>query len=184
LQQLSSEYAERLVVLHWLESVQGLPSLSQLTELARPFAGYEAFVCGPAPFMDAVTTALAGLGLPRGRVHVERFLSLAKNPFAAMDEPEITGDGRVATVRVTLDGEQHTVAWPAERRLLDVLLDQGIDAPYSCREGRCSACACRKRSGEVKLLHNEVLEDEDLREGYILACQSVPVTDTVEITYD
>lgn len=72
----------------------------------------------------------------------------------------------------------------ADVRLLDLLLDRGLDAPYSCREGACSACACRLVSGEVKMLNNDVLDEEDLAEGIRLACQSLPVTDEVAISYE
>ncbi len=59
----------------------------------------------------------------------------------------------------------------------------GVTAPFSCREGECSACAVRLIEGEVKMLHNDVLDEEDLAEGIRLGCQSVPVTDTVKVTY-
>ncbi|HZJ05709.1 MAG TPA: 2Fe-2S iron-sulfur cluster binding domain-containing protein [Nocardioidaceae bacterium] len=67
--------------------------------------------------------------------------------------------------------------------MLDLLLEQGLDAPFSCRQGQCSACACRLLEGEVKMMHNEVLDDDDLAEGIRLACQSLPVTDRVKVTY-
>ena len=67
--------------------------------------------------------------------------------------------------------------------MLDVLLDAGLPAPYSCREGACSACACQVLDGEVKMLRNEVLEKEDLAEGFVLACQAVPITDNVKVGY-
>lgn len=89
-----------------------------------------------------------------------------------------------ATAVVHLDGQTHTVSWPRDEKLLDVLLEQGIDAPYSCREGHCGACATTVVSGEVEMENNEVLEDDDLAEGLILACQSHPVTDEVEVSYD
>jgi len=85
---------------------------------------------------------------------------------------------------VSLDGSTRSMAWPRQRKLLDHLLDAGMDAPYSCREGQCSACACRIVSGEVKMLHNEVLDAEDIADGIVLACQSLPVTDDVSISYE
>jgi 3-ketosteroid 9alpha-monooxygenase subunit B len=174
--------ADRLVVVHWLESVQGLPTVPHLLELARPFADRVAFVCGPAPFMQAATTALRQLDLPRDRIHVEKFVSLSGNPFAVA--APLPGEDRPSTtVDVELDGTRHRLDWPAQTRLLDLLLDNGIDAPYSCREGACSACTCRLVRGEVKMLNNDVLDEQDLADGYVLACQAVPVTDTVEITY-
>jgi 3-ketosteroid 9alpha-monooxygenase subunit B len=180
---LAAEYPTRLTVIHWLESVQGLPSTATLSALAKPYAAYEAFICGPAPFMTAVRAALTDLGLPRDRVHLERFKSLGANPFEQAVVAEST-TARVASVKVTLDGTDHRFDWPADIKLLDLLLERGLDAPYSCREGACSACACRLVAGEVKMLNNDVLDDEDLEDGIRLACQSLPVTDEVEISYE
>ncbi|TNC29033.1 ferredoxin--NADP reductase [Amycolatopsis alkalitolerans] len=179
---LAKERPERLVVLHWLESVQGLPSQDQLQTLARPFTGFEAFVCGPAPFMSTTKGALKDLGWSRKRLHLEKFVSLGGNPFAtAPPEPDC---GETTGLRVDLDGEQHEFAWPRQQKLLDFLLDKGLDAPYSCREGQCSACACRIVSGEVKMLNNEILDSDDIAEGIVLACQSVPLTDDVSVSYE
>jgi 3-ketosteroid 9alpha-monooxygenase subunit B len=180
---LAAEHPSRLVVHHWLESVQGLPTAAALTELARPYSGHEVFICGPAPYMTAVRSALSTLDIPRTRVHLERFKSLGANPFEQA-APVTTGSSRTAAVKVTLDGIEHRFDWPADTKLLDLLLDRGLDAPYSCREGACSACACRLVSGEVKMLNNDVLEEEDLADGIRLACQSLPVTDEVEISYE
>jgi 3-ketosteroid 9alpha-monooxygenase subunit B len=88
-------------------------------------------------------------------------------------------------VVVELDGETHELRWPeGTRLLLDVLLEAGLDAPYSCREGNCSACACILKTGEIAMDRNEVLEEEDLEEGFILGCQARAVSDRVEVTYD
>jgi 3-ketosteroid 9alpha-monooxygenase subunit B len=189
---LSAQHPDRLVVLHWLESVSGLPTQDQLRELARPHTSYEAFVCGPGPYMSAVTAALADLGVERRRVHVERFMSLEGNPWqelggatpAAAPRAPHEKAARPARVHVELDGATSEHDWPAGTKLLDLLLAQGVDAPYSCRQGNCSACSCRLIEGEVRMLHNAVLEQEDLDEGWVLACQSVPVSGAVKVTYD
>jgi 3-ketosteroid 9alpha-monooxygenase subunit B len=181
LRELTAEHPDRLLVIHWLESLQGLPTARHLRQL-KPFTGYEAFICGPTPFMEVVTQALKSLGVPRERIHIERFISLSGNPFDAPVEAA-PADGDHASIEVDLDGEQHTYEWPRHKKLLDVLLDNGLAAPYSCREGACSACACRVEQGEVKMLQNEILDQEDIDDGIVLACQSLPVTDTVKITY-
>jgi 3-ketosteroid 9alpha-monooxygenase subunit B len=182
---LAKRYGDRLVVVHWLESVQGLPDVSQLRGLASAYTSHEAFLCGPAPFMAAVREALGQLGVPRDRVHVEKFTSLTGNPFEdVVAEEEPASDEAPASLTVSLDGSTRTMSWPRQRKLLDRLLDEGMDAPYSCREGQCSACACRVVSGEVKMLHNEVLDAEDMADGIVLACQSLPVTDEVSISYE
>jgi 3-ketosteroid 9alpha-monooxygenase subunit B len=89
-----------------------------------------------------------------------------------------------ATAVVHLDGNTHTVSWPRPEKLLDVLLEQGLEAPFSCREGHCGACAVTVVSGEVEMEVNDVLEDDDLAEGLILACQARPLSDSVEVSYD
>ncbi|KXP10259.1 ferredoxin--NADP reductase [Tsukamurella pseudospumae] len=203
LAELTRTYPDRLAVIHWLESVQGLPSAANLATLAAPYVDREVFVCGPGPFMDAVSEAMTGLGKGRREVHIEKFRSLPRNPFeveAAREEaeeraaiaeaedlpvadaPAPADDG--GTVTVELDGKTTELAWPAEKKLLDVMLAAGIEAPYSCREGACSACACRLVDGEVELAHNEVLDQEDLDDGLILACQSMRRSAAVHITYE
>ena len=182
---LQHEHGARLTVVHWLEQVQGLPSTEALQGMLGPYAGREAFVCGPAPFMEAVVRALEGLGADRSRIRVERFTSLEGDPFA--QRPDSAHDAPPAGAReveVELDGTSYTLPWPADRLLLDVLLDAGLDAPYSCREGSCSACACYVREGEVALARNTLRDDRDRSEGLVLACQAVPRSAKVRISYD
>ena len=180
LRELHADATGRLVIVHWLDAVQGPPSPAALRELCRPYASYEAFICGPDPYMASAKQALSELGVPAPRVHVERFLSLAENPFeASVDE-----GGVAAILEVDLDDEKHKLDWPAGQRMLDVMIDAGLDAPYSCRQGVCGACACRLIGGEVEMAHNEVLEEADLAEGYVLACQSIALTDQVSVDYN
>jgi 3-ketosteroid 9alpha-monooxygenase subunit B len=176
---LASDSGGRLVVVHWLDSLLGMPTAKALAALARPYAAFDAFICGPDPYLALVREALAGLGVPGPRVHVERFVSLAENPFE--ETPAVGGPG--ATLVVTLDGATTTLAWPAGARMLDVLIEAGLDAPYSCRQGICGACACQLTAGKVDMAHNEVLEAADLADGYILACQAVSLTPEVSISY-
>ncbi|MFK0248588.1 2Fe-2S iron-sulfur cluster-binding protein [Amycolatopsis azurea] len=181
---LAAKHADRLVLVHWLESLQGLPTEAHLRALVAPYTAHEAFICGPGPFMDAARTVLKELGLPRKRIHLERFLSLGGNPFEVAEPVAVEEAETPAKVEVTLDGETRNLDWPRRTKLLDLLLEKGFDAPYSCREGQCSACACRITSGEVKMLNNEVLDGDDIAEGIVLACQSLPLTDDVTVTYE
>ncbi|WP_406407209.1 ferredoxin--NADP reductase [Streptomyces halstedii] len=184
---LAREYAGRLSVVHWLESVQGRPTGAGLRALLGPYTARDAFVCGPGPFMDLATGALTALGMPPDRITVERFTSLTGDPFAARGpapEPGPGTAGPVSTAEVELDGESRTVGWPRDAPLLDALLAAGVDAPYSCREGACSACACVLTEGEVAMERNEVLDAQDLAEGLILACQARPLSERLKVTYD
>jgi 3-ketosteroid 9alpha-monooxygenase subunit B len=182
LRELADKYPDRLTVVHWLVSVQGLPSAEALARLAEPYSGHDAYICGPGPFMVAAEEALKAVGAER--IHIEVFKSLDSDPFAAVVIDEDDSDEGPATAVVTLDGETHEIAWPRNAKLLDVLLDKGLDAPFSCREGHCGACAVLKKSGDVEMEINDVLEQSDLDEGLILGCQAKPRSDSVEVTYD
>jgi len=184
LRELSAKYPDRLTVVHWLETVQGLPSAAALAGLAAPYIGRDAYICGPGPFMAAAEEALKNSGAPADKIHIEVFKSLDSDPFAAVVIAEDDSDEGPATAIVTLDGERHEVRWPRSAKLLDVLLDKGLDAPFSCREGHCGACAVLKKSGDVEMEVNDVLEQQDLDEGLILGCQARPRSDSVEVTYD
>ncbi|MCY7395290.1 MAG: 3-ketosteroid-9-alpha-hydroxylase [Nocardioides sp.] len=83
---LAAAHPDRLLVVHWLESVHGLPTQDQLQAFAAQFTTYDAFVCGPAPFMKAAVAALKDLGLPRERRHQEKFVSLGGNPFGDLQD--------------------------------------------------------------------------------------------------
>ncbi len=201
LSELSAEHPERLQVIHWLESVQGLPTQAQVRAFAADRLDHDAFVCGPAPFMKMTVAALKELEFPRERRHQEKFVSLGGNPFGdpvgasgqvedvdrdAATEEVAAGEPTGAPVRleVELDGTTHVYDdWDRSTTMLDHLESRGVKAPYSCREGECSACAVRLIEGEVSLAHNDVLDEEDLAEGIRLACQATPVSDVVRATY-
>jgi 3-ketosteroid 9alpha-monooxygenase subunit B len=184
LRELAAKYPDRLTVVHWLETVQGLPSAVALAALASPYTGHDAYICGPGPFMAAAEEALKSSGIPPERIHIEVFKSLESDPFAAVVIEDDDSDEGPATAVVTLDGQTQEVRWPRNAKLLDVLLDKGLDAPFSCREGHCGACAVLKKSGDVEMEVNDVLEQQDLDEGLILGCQARPRSDSVEVTYD
>lgn len=199
---LAAEHPDRFTVVHWLESVQGLPSQDQLQTFASYFADFTAFVCGPAPFMKAVTSALRELGFPRERRHQEKFVSLGGNPFgeveevlaaqatiAEADDHEDSDDpggvtGPIA-VEVELDGQHYAFDdWSGREPLLEFLESKGVEAPFSCREGNCSACACVVLEGDLTMKHNEVLDADDLADGIRLTCQGMPASEKLRISYN
>ena len=156
---------DRLTVAYWY----GPPTADDVREQVRGLDRRETYICGPEPFLDVCIEAVG-----THRAHVERFLAV----------PEASTADAASTVEVSLDGQVHTLPWPADRRLLEVIEDAGLHPPFSCRQGNCSACACRLVEGEVTLVHNEVLQDEDFAEGWTLACQALPKSALIRVTYD
>lgn len=204
LRDLVAEHPDRFTVVHWLESVQGLPSQEGIKLFASYFAEYTSFCCGPAPFMKAVATALKELEVPRERRHQEKFVSLGGNPFGDVeevlaaqkilaeaddaDEPDDATEPAFAgpvSIEVELDGKHHTFDdWDGRQVLLEFLEAKGVDAPFSCREGNCSSCACIVLEGDLKMKHNEVLDKDDLADGIRLACQALPLAEKIRISYN
>jgi 3-ketosteroid 9alpha-monooxygenase subunit B len=181
LKALASAHPQRLQIVHWLDSVQGIPSVGQLAELARPFIDAQAFICGPGPFMDASVSALKSLGMPDRRVHVERFVSLpgeGEQPLVTSSEAAVA-----AQLAVRLDGEDFQLSCDSGETVLAAMERAGLNPPSACRVGGCASCMCTLESGDVELLHNDALDAGELAEGWILACQAVPTSAQLRIRF-
>ena len=192
---LKDRYLGRLNLVHVLSrEAQDIELLHGRIDRARaeaiidrwvPLAQIEAaFVCGPEGMMDAVVAALEGRGLPRERIKVERFASsIPRHVHVASTAPEAGHEQ--CTVTVTIDGSTRSYTLDkGKENLLDAGLRHGIELPYSCKGGVCSTCRCRLTEGEVDMDVNFALEDYEVARGFVLACQSYPVTDTVAVTFD
>ena len=87
-------------------------------------------------------------------------------------------------LRVHLDFDLYSVSIDEKKTILETLLDENIDAPHSCLGGICSTCIARMKSGEAKMIENQVLTEEEIDEGLILTCQAYPKSSYIEIDYD
>ena len=187
LRALTRAHPDRLHVVHWLEELQSLPTHDVIKRFASVYRDYHAYTCGPAPFMSTVAEALTALGLPADRVKREVFQSLSGNPFETVDTTQVRSDPTTPTSRVC--GQHRGIDfdyddWPAGTTLLQFLLSKRIDAPFSCRSGECGACAFRLLDGSVEEARNDVLDSDELADGYRLACQSTPKSESITIDYD
>lgn len=183
LAELQHAAGDRLVVEHWLESERGLATAQEFAQWARPLSDREVFLCGPAPFMKMVKDGAAAAGFDVFRVRSEEYRSLTGDPFAPI--AAITEDSLsdASAVEVTIDDTVHTLAWPTTHTLVDVMAIAGIETPYACREGKCGACTCRLSEGEVDLGRTDALEDEDIRDGFVLGCQAKPSSKRIKIEF-
>jgi ring-1,2-phenylacetyl-CoA epoxidase subunit PaaE len=132
-------------------------------------------VCGPGAMIDTIIDHLEGKGIDNEFLHTERFVST---------KPVGTAAGVGATVKVTLAGKQYEVTVPSDKTILDALIDEKIDAPYSCTSGACSTCVAKVHSGEVSMDVCYALDDSEVKSGYILACQARCQSDVVELTFE
>ena len=181
LREWAHRYPQRLQITHWLDSIQGVPSVEQLMTLAQGCAGAQVFICGPGPFMDASVQALQSLGWDETLIHVERFVSLPEED-APVPEP-VTSASVDALIEVLHQGQAHPIACKAGESILEAALRAGIELPNSCRSGFCGSCMCRVESGQVHLKVNQALDERDLAKGWTLACQAVPLTERVTVKF-
>lgn len=146
----------------------------------------EFFVCGPGDMIEQVTGALRELGVSPERIHGEHFRvagEAAATP-AAQAQPAAAREG-IAEVSVLMDGRRRSFTMgQGTETVLDAAARAGIELPFSCRAGVCSTCRTKVVAGEVEMAQNYALEDWELAQGYVLACQAHCKTPTLELDYD
>jgi ring-1,2-phenylacetyl-CoA epoxidase subunit PaaE len=143
-----------------------------------------AFVCGPDGMMQAVSESLQAHGVPKARIKIELFAaSIPKHERKPQPPPE-PGHTECA-VTVIIDGAaREFVLEKTKENIVDAAHRQGIELPYSCKGGVCSTCRAKLVEGEVDMDVNFALEDYEIARGFILCCQSYPVTDKVVVDFD
>jgi ring-1,2-phenylacetyl-CoA epoxidase subunit PaaE len=161
---------------------------ARVLELYRAFCGGldpdEAFVCGPDTMISSVREALVEAGMDETRIHAERFGAPRKGGGTRKAATAGSAE-KLAAVEVVMDGHTRTFAMAADAgNLVDAAAEHGIDLPYSCKGGVCATCRTFVREGEVTMATNYGLEPWEVDKGFVLACQSVPVSEKVTIDYD
>jgi ring-1,2-phenylacetyl-CoA epoxidase subunit PaaE len=143
-----------------------------------------AFVCGPDGMMQAVADALKARGFPEAKIRIERFAaSIPRHEHVPRPAPDPAH--AECEVTVLIDGSRRTFTLEKGRQnILEAGLASGVELPYSCKGGVCSTCRCRLTEGEVDMDVNFALEDYEVARGFILSCQSYPVTDKVTVDFD
>lgn len=191
---LKNQYLERLQLNfvfsreeQEFEPMAGRLDADKVRELYKHFgAGLRAtdcFVCGPDTMIQDVQSALVDLGMDAAHVHVERFgVPRKTNKMAAKIAPRTA---ELAEITVIMDGHKKTFDMQRDdANIVDAAADHGIELPYSCKGGVCATCRCHVRDGEVSMETNYGLEPWEVEEGFVLACQSRPVSESVTLDYD
>lgn len=147
----------------------------------------EAFICGPEQMILSVREQLIDLGMNGHHVHMELFTS-PDQPKATHDKwvkEHAADEGKMSKVSITLDGTtfEMDLAYNGDS-ILDAALKNGADLPYACKGGVCCTCRAKVTEGEVDMEVNYALEPDEVKNGFVLTCQSHPKTDKVHIDFD
>ncbi|GMQ92812.1 MAG: hypothetical protein BMS9Abin12_0289 [Acidimicrobiia bacterium] len=151
-----------------------------LTTVVDAASGTDWYLCGPGGMVEAARSVLTRGGVLPVNIHDELFYA------GGEASPRVAVDDEVgSTIKVTIDGRTSTlVVDPDGAPILDHVLAVRPEAPFSCRSGACASCRARVTVGEIRMDKNWSLEEPELAAGQILTCQSHPVSETVELTYD
>lgn len=136
------------------------------------------YLCGPEEMIQTVSDTLNKTGISKEKVLFELFTTTDTVDTIAEDL-----DGKTM-LEVLVDDETFALTMDKKELVLDAVLKQNIDAPYSCQGGVCSSCIARVTEGKVEMVKNQILTDGEVAEGLILTCQSHPLTPTLKIDYD
>jgi ring-1,2-phenylacetyl-CoA epoxidase subunit PaaE len=144
----------------------------------------EVFVCGPHAMNDEVEAALVAGGIAPGRIHIERFGVPPAEAARTSHAPQ-AGDAATARITIVRDGLAREVPFgDGDESILAAAARAGLDVPYSCKSGVCATCRAKLVEGQVRMDRNFALEPDDLAAGFVLTCQSHPLTERVTVSFD
>ena len=192
LEKMEIQHEGRLHVIHVLDNApmnwqgySGLLNHDMLTTLFERIPDWGVpnttyLMCGPEGMMKNVETLLGNRGISKEKIFKESFVQGTINKD---EKKEAVTSDELKTREVTIryDGQEYKVMVPPHKAILETALDQGIDLPYSCQSGLCTACRGKALSGKVKLDEEEGLSKSEREEGYVLTCVGHPLTDDVVI---
>jgi ring-1,2-phenylacetyl-CoA epoxidase subunit PaaE len=190
LSRIEAKYEGRLHVIHVLDTApmnwQGYSGLLNHEMLAKLFERIPDWgvdrttylMCGPEGMMKNVETLLAERHVSKDKIFKESFV---QGTIDKKEEKPQTGEAKAREVTIRYDGNEFKIMVEPNNTILQTALDQGIDLPYSCQSGLCTACRGKALSGKVKLDEEEGLSQSERAEGYVLTCVGHPITDDVVI---
>lgn len=195
LEELKDLFLSRVGVFHVLsKEEQDLPILNGRIDGAKvrlllrsmiPAASIDqVFVCGPAGMIEDLEATLADLGVAREKIHIERFVSALDGRPRAQPAPIAASAPPKNIAALIVDGKRRDVPVAEGEAILDAALRAGMDLPYACKGGMCSTCRAKVVEGKVEMALNYSLEPWEIAAGFVLTCQSHPLTDKVVIDYD
>ena len=194
LEDLKNQYMGRLTIIHMLESGQDIDLFTGRVDQDKCEALFKqwidvtsidtAFICGPEPMMLAITESLKTHGLEPDQIKFELFSESQQGQLAKREMAKRAEGQKGTELTVVIEGAQRSFEMSKGQSVLEAALANGQDAPFACKAGVCSTCMCKVLEGEVEMLSNHALEDYEVERGYVLSCQSYPLTDTLVVDYD
>ena len=197
IERLKNQFFGRFQVFYFLTKEQrDIPFLNgrfdtdKLNVLTKTFIDIQdtnhCFICGPQEMIFLIRDHLVSKGLDKQKVHYELFFSGSNSDKIDAHIGDILEQKVDGTQVTIIDGgkEFHFVMEKEYDNILDGALAAGADLPYACKGGVCSTCKCKVVEGNVEMKINYALEDDEVKQNYVLSCQAVPTTEKVVVDFD
>ena len=165
----------RLSVHHHLDSEKGFLDAAACATLVGDRTHADFYVCGPAPYMKVVEAGLDQRGVDPGRVFIERFDLPGEAPSVESETESIT---------IRLEGRKRRVRYEPGDTILDTARRAGFNPPFACQAGNCGTCMAYLEGGTVTMRVNNALGADEVEQGWVLTCQSIPTSREVLVDYD
>lgn len=201
IEDLKNRYMTRLVLLHVFSDehtdsplgfgVMNREKIGEFLDTLVPAASIDhAYICGPFQMNDEAEAALLAAGVPEERIHIERFgVALPSGAKAgevgAVVHEALPGDAKQARITIVRDGLQREIIFTeGQPSILDAASAAGLEVPFSCTSGVCGTCRAKLVEGEVRMERNFALDKNEVAAGFVLTCQSHPLTERVILSFD
>jgi ring-1,2-phenylacetyl-CoA epoxidase subunit PaaE len=195
LAELKDVYLSRFTLVHVMtrehqdiDLLNGRIDADKAEQLLKNFCRFENldtfFLCGPQEMVNAISSRLKQLGVNESRVKVELF-TVGSTEGSTRRSPAGVNQSAQSEVTILYDGARYAITMPKQTEsILDAGLRSGIDLRHSCKSGVCATCRAKLTEGKVDMDANYALEDYEIARGFILTCQSYPVTDRLTVDFD
>ncbi len=185
---LGAEHPDRLDVQHHFDTDDGFLTPEAIADFAGGDLGADFYICGPGPFMDLVESTLQAEGIASERIFIERFLVEQTEKTDALIV-DVAGplDGALPVpeeVTVLLGGKKQVIRYQPGDTLLETARRGGLRPPFSCEAGNCATCMAFLQEGSARMRANNALTPEEVEEGWVLTCQSLPLGTAVTVEYE
>lgn len=138
------------------------------------------YLCGPKDMIMTIQDLLIEKKINKKKINYELFSGLDDK----LKREPLINKNNTSNLTIVYDELEYNIKVKKSQTILDCSIENNLDVPYSCQGGVCSSCIAKLKEGKIEMLENQILTDEEIKDGLILTCQSIPASNNIIIDYD